>query len=140
MKVVINRCFGGFGLSRMAVERYLELKGVTGYLEKDTYGMDKFWLVPPGPERVMEMTNEQWWAMTTEERMAHNRRWESQVFYDRDLERNDPLLVQVVEELGQAASGQFAALEVVEIPDGVEWVIEEYDGSEHVAEKHRTWS
>lgn len=140
MKVVINSCFGGFGLSRQAVERYLELKGVTVYPEKDQYGMDKFWLVAPGAERVMETTNEQWWAMAVEERMAHNQRLESQVFYDRDLERNDPLLVQVVEELGQSASGQFAALTVVEIPDGVEWVIEEYDGSEHVAEVHRTWS
>ena len=140
MKVVINTCFGGFGLSRMAVERYLELKGVTVYPEKDKYGMDKYWLVAPGTERIMEITTEQWREMTTEERMAHNLRCESQVFYDNDLERNDPLLVQVVEELGQAASGQFAALTVVEIPDAVEWVIEEYDGSEHVAEKHRTWS
>jgi hypothetical protein len=140
MKVVINTCFGGFGLSRMAVERYLGLKGITVYTEVDKYELEHYWLVAPGPERVMETTNEQWWEMTDEERMAHNARWESQVFYDRDLERNDPLLVQVVEELGQAASGQFAQLEVVEIPDGVEWVIEEYDGNEHVAEKHRTWS
>jgi hypothetical protein len=28
---------------------------------------------------------------------------------------------------------------VVEIPDGVEWEIAEYDGLEWVAEKHRTW-
>lgn len=36
----------------------------------------------------------------------------------------------VVEQLGsERASGLFASLKVVEIPDGVEWI----------AEKHRTW-
>jgi hypothetical protein len=29
---------------------------------------------------------------------------------------------------------------VIEIPDDVEWEVEEYDGLEWVAEKHRTWS
>jgi len=28
----------------------------------------------------------------------------------------------------------------VEIPDDVKWHIHEYDGLEHVAEDHRTWS
>jgi hypothetical protein len=32
-----------------------------------------------------------------------------------------------------------AELEVVEIPDDVEWIIVDYDGMEHIAEKHRTW-
>jgi hypothetical protein len=45
-----------------------------------------------------------------------------------------------VEELGDKASGQFAELVVVEIPDGVDYEIDEYDGNEHIAEKHRTWS
>lgn len=53
--------------------------------------------------------------------------------------RNDPCLIEVVETLGQQSWGKFARLEVVEIPDDVQWVIEEYDGSEWVAEKHRTW-
>jgi hypothetical protein len=56
-----------------------------------------------------------------------------------DLERDDPLLVQVVEELKEKANGSCAYLNIVEIPDEVEFIIEEYDGSEHVAEKHRTW-
>jgi len=35
--------------------------------------------------------------------------------------------------------GTYSDLKVVEIPDGVNWYIEEYDGLEHVAERHRTW-
>jgi hypothetical protein len=61
-------------------------------------------------------------------------------FSERDIERNDSLLVQVVEELGDLASGTFSCLKVVEIPDNIEWEIEEYDGMEWVSEKHRSWS
>ena len=61
-------------------------------------------------------------------------------FYDRDIPRDDAALIQVVEELGDAANGFAADLKIVDIPDGVDWYIEEYDGNEWVAERHRTWS
>ena len=60
--------------------------------------------------------------------------------YSRDIKRDDPKLVAIVERLGEAANGEFAKLKVVEVPDGVEIEIVEYDGWEHVAEAHRTWS
>ena len=64
-------------------------------------------------------------------------------FNEGGIERNDPILVRVVEEMGaghrSGASGQYASLKVVEIPDGVEWEIDEYDGQEHIAQKHATW-
>lgn len=88
MKVVINTCFGGFSVSRKAMEQM-------GF-KWDGYGY---------PE----------------------------------IERTDPRLVAVVEELGKKASGPTAELRVVEIPDGIEYEIEEYDGYEHIAEVHRTW-
>jgi cytosine/adenosine deaminase-related metal-dependent hydrolase len=53
--------------------------------------------------------------------------------------RDDPHLIEAVEKLGKKANGRFADLHVVEIPDDVEWDIEEYDGNEWIAEKHRTW-
>ncbi len=56
-----------------------------------------------------------------------------------EFDRADPLLIQVVEELGRAASSGYAGLEIVDIPDDVEWHIHYYDGLEHVAENHRTW-
>ena len=56
-----------------------------------------------------------------------------------DIDRNNPLLVQIVEEMGEQANGMYAKLKVVEVPDGVEWQIEEYDGLEHVAAIHEIW-
>ena len=60
-------------------------------------------------------------------------------FYSRDIPREDAALVQVVEEMGKLANGQCARLKTVEIPDDVNWYIEDYDGLEWVAERHRTW-
>jgi hypothetical protein len=59
---------------------------------------------------------------------------------DYMIVRNSRVLVEVVEQLGEAANGKFAELKVVEIPDDVQWQIEDYDGAEWVAEKHRTWN
>jgi len=56
-----------------------------------------------------------------------------------DIPRDDPMLVKVVETLGEKANGDFSELKIVEIPDDVRWEVKEYDGSEWVAEKHRTW-
>jgi hypothetical protein len=49
-------------------------------------------------------------------------------------------LVRVVQELGEKADGFCSKLKLVDIPTDVQWTIEEYDGMEWVAEKHRTWS
>ena len=70
----------------------------------------------------------------------YNERSETKIEHDWDVERDDPILVQVVEELGEEAEDAFAALKIVEIPDGIDWDIEEYDGMEWIAEVHRTWS
>jgi len=58
---------------------------------------------------------------------------------NRMMIRDDPVLIEVVERLGKEADGAHAKLKIVEIPDDVEWTIEEYDGVEWVAEVHRTW-
>ena len=55
------------------------------------------------------------------------------------IERDNPFLVRVVEELGTKASSKYADLGVIEIPDGVEYEIDDYDVMETIHEKHRTW-
>jgi hypothetical protein len=63
----------------------------------------------------------------------------SYLLLDSEISRDDPVVVDIVRELGEKANGRFANLKIVEVPYGVDWQIEEYDGLEWVAEKHRTW-
>ena len=54
--------------------------------------------------------------------------------------RSHHKLISAIEKIGdKAASGMFAEILIVDIPDGVEWEIYEYDGIETVHEKHRSW-
>jgi hypothetical protein len=69
--------------------------------------------------------------------VKNGRYWEPYSWPDGN--RANSLLIQVVEELGEAANGEFAKLKIVEIPDGVDYYIDEYDGMEHIAERHQTW-
>ena len=78
--------------------------------------------------------------MSIEERKESNRRWKAITLSSGPETRADPLLVQVVEELGDKANGSHAKLKIVEIPDGVKWEIDQYDGMESVDEVHRSWS
>lgn len=132
-KVVINTCFGGFGLSPKGVEAYLARKGKQCYWFKDARdegGRRSFDKKVPCENPASEFIA---YSYTSPEpsRESH--------FYDRNVPRDDPDLVAVVESLGKEANGQCASLSVVEVPDGVDWEIDEYDGNEHVAERHRTW-
>lgn len=89
IKVVINKCFGGFSLSKEAYE----FLGIPW----DNFG------------------------------------------YKYNDNRTDPKLVDCIETLGDKANGMCANLRVVEIPIDIKWSIEEYDGNEWIAEKHRVW-
>jgi len=53
--------------------------------------------------------------------------------------RTDPELIAIVKELEEEADGSVANLKVVEIPDDVEYYIDDYDGMESVHEVHRIW-
>jgi hypothetical protein len=99
-KILLNRCYGGFSLSKAAKNQY---KTATQHVSR-----------PPH------------WYM------------------DQDVRRDDPVLIEIVEKMGlDKASGSFAKLAIIEIPDDVPvdgWTVQDYDGVEWVAENHRTWS
>jgi len=92
-EIVINSCYGGFGLSDRALIEYKKMAGIS---QDD--------------------------------------------FFDRDISRDDPYLIKIVRSLGMAANGSHANLKIVEIPADIDWLVQEHDGLEWVAEKHRTWS
>ena len=57
----------------------------------------------------------------------------------RGMERDDPDLIKVIEELGEEADGEWASLKIIEVPNSIEWWIEEHGGMERLIEKSRTW-
>ena len=59
--------------------------------------------------------------------------------YDFDAFRSHPKLIEALEKLGKSANGRYAKIEIVDIPDDVDWEIHDYDGNETIHEKHRTW-
>lgn len=59
---------------------------------------------------------------------------------DYDLYRVDLKLIEAVENIGiKKSNGSLSSLKIVEIPDGTDWQIDEYDGWETIHEKHRSW-
>ena len=118
-KIVYNGCFGGFSLSQDAVRRYLEIKGILFTEEKvETSFRD------------------------TRFRIGTSVLGEAEYFYDHEIEdRTDPILVQVVEELGDAANGYCANLCIRELEPGTKYRLQEYDGSEWIeTEDEMEWS
>ena len=140
MKVVINKCWGGFGLSDKAYE-WMNKKGIP--IRK--YGPEKRGkdgLVKREPKNEGKIIFDRMLSPATmpsftvaQEIKVLGRYWDT---WTRG-NRAHPLVVSVVEALGDKANGRHASLKVVEIPKGIKWHIEEYDGQEHIAEDHRTW-
>lgn len=54
--------------------------------------------------------------------------------------RADKRLIKAIEKIGlEESSGKLSELRIVEIPNGIKWEIDEYDGMETIHEKHRSW-
>jgi hypothetical protein len=131
MKVVYNNCYGGFGLSHKAVMRYAELKGMKVYpfVTRDGWYKDHKqpeyvpYVVVPGARdpSIIHYSLKPDWTGTNEDYWLCYR-----------MERDDPILVQVVEELGEEADGHCAKLAIEDVPKGMKWKIDEYDGNESV--------
>lgn len=135
-KVVINVCFGGFGLSEAAIHAYVARKGLTLYPEQDSELYTIYWIVPP-EQRIPNLPD--WHNQPLEARQNWSEQYDAQRLYNKKIERTDPDLIAVIEELGTNANGACSELKIIEIPDNIHWKIEEYDGLEHIAEVHRTW-
>ena len=111
-KIVLNRSYGKFSVSHKAFLRLRELGQQHALQESD-----------PGAY---------WPQAATPREPSLNQ-------CGQIIARDDLKLVQVVEELGEAANGHGADLRVVAIPDDIRWEISAVDGIEHISEAHRTW-
>lgn len=117
MKVVINKCWGGFGLSTDAVEWLMK---------------NKNWkAVPEDSKKDGKITE---WTHPDSIKM-----WGKYSANTYGIKRDDKDLVAVVEALGEKANSAHASLKIVKIPNGIKWEIDEYDGQESINEQYRSW-
>lgn len=102
MKIVINRCYGGFSLSNK-VMRHLGFEADDyGYVENSSFNID-----------------------------------------DNNYQayRTHPALIDAIETIGlEESSGTYSELRIINIPDDMDWYIEDYDGLESVHEHHKSFS
>lgn len=121
MKIIVNRCYGGFGISDEACDWLIKNKGwkVSEYLKDGNTLKDK----------SAKLTK-------TDNPKIYGKYW---TVYDRDEMRINKDVIECVEALKEKASSNLAKLVVIEIPDDVKWEMDEYDGIESVHEVHRSW-
>lgn len=99
MEVVINKCYGGFGISKALAK---ELKIKSTYIDNDTF----------------KIKSDNYNAYRTNKK-----------------------LIAAIKKVGLAkANGEFSDLSIVEIPDDIDFYIDDYDGMESIHEKHKSWS
>lgn len=91
MKIVINRCFGGFGVSKAFIEKWNAL--YPDAADTKGYGF----------------------------------------MFDTPTFRTSPAVIELIEQMGEDAYGDYAELRVVELPDNMtDYRLMEYDGAETI--------
>lgn len=129
-KIVYNGCPGGFDLSYRGVMRYAEIRGMKLFAFTDK--RDEKGIIRLGEKKVRVTSPEEAkdafsiYYYTSEDQSDDN------YFNVNGIDRGDPALVQVVEELGSAANGIHADLHIAELPSRALYRIDAYDGRESV--------
>ena len=137
MKIILNGCYGGFGLSYEAMFLYWHARCRDLYFYRDISVYDGYSKIHKY-ERIslsdIQRSRNTWTGFiycTTEDQGEYLDHFPEDVVSDRDIDRTDPILISIVETIGpKAASGRFASLYIEEIPNGTLYKIDEYDGLE----------
>lgn len=135
MKIVINACFGGFGMSDEAIElykKYIESKDpdivfTDDFFSRKASNHSLHWSQHVRLDQAMKPTNER--------PIEHKKDVETDIGVK--IPRYDPCLIRVVEELGDRVNNSHSFLTIVEIDDDTDWIIQEYDGYEWISRDHK---
>lgn len=130
MKIILNNCYGGFDVSKEAYMLYAKKKGLTLYLYGSDYIDRKFIYKKVNDDDAIFM---HYFTKDMGDNIEiSNEDYKNYCLYLDDTYRKDLILIEVVEELGDKASGRFGNLKVAEIPDNSFYKIAEYDGIETI--------
>lgn len=126
-KIVIHKGYGGFNLSYKLVMRYAELAMFNVYAYKCEYGKCEY----------IKLTEDEINYLYNNEDVVLFE--DSDGLYLPSIDRSDCRLIMALKEMPDEMKK--CELKIVEIPDNVDWYIEEGEsGYEWIAERHRTWS
>ena len=136
MKVILNKCYGGFGFSHEAIMLFAKEKGITLFPYASNH-----------PNKYSRLSDEEadnafliyYFTEDFGDCPKNSDIDWSKHFYFNDDYRADPVAVSIVERLGERANGRFAKLVVVDIPDGMKYTIDDYDGVETLHEAVPVW-
>lgn len=128
-KIAYNACFGGFSLSYDAVMEYARRKGFKLYAGGHARGKDGH--IAMDAPYVPVSRDEAQKSMFYSFFKTPDFDWDNS-FNARDIPRDDPDLIAIIEEMGDAANGPCARLAIEDVPSGSLYRIDEYDGNESV--------
>lgn len=126
MKIVLNKSFGGFCVSKEGYELYAKKLNKEIYVYR-YYGNNLY-------KKANEIDGFCFTMCFTKDfgevaKISDEDYEKYHIFLDRE-HRQDEILIEVVEELKDKASGRYGDLRIVEIPDNYFYKIDEYDGME----------
>lgn len=137
-KVILNKSYGGFSLSSKAYINYANKLNKKLYIYKFNLDTQKYYLVNKKNINNKDSMN----LLFLHYCFTNCGRVTQQLSNTIDLDnkyREDKTLIEVVEELGEEANTFASKLVVVEIPDDLDYMIDDYDGWETLHQKVQEW-
>ena len=140
MKIAINRQYGGFGLSLEGKTELGKRQGKDIFHYKQTkYGYDN-----GGVDEYTKIFDEDSVGICpysySKDFGETTNELDDAYYFSIPEDRSDKDLVSVIEDMGEKSFSKYSTLKIVEIPDGIEYEIDDYDGIETIHECHRSWS
>lgn len=149
-KIVINNCYGSFCASfRVAIELF-----------RNKYTTNEYYI-------YKKTNNNSYKKITTTDELENSFFYSNYYIVDKDYgeiisidkfknitnkecldslahccnERENPILIDMIEKFGSefCSNTKHSRLQIIEIPYDVNYIVQEDDGLEWIAEKHRTW-
>jgi len=138
-KVILNKCYGGYGFSVKAHKEYCKAKNIPCYVYVYTCDTNNSSILVKWDTDDEPNTAFIWYITKDNVNKLDDIHDEDMILLER-VSREDSTLIDIVERLGKEANSRYSELKIVEIPNSIkEYVIDDYDGYETLHEKVQVW-